>query len=220
MRSFIPVRLVTLQNCIKIVSASGNAGTFLCIIQVEQMKLFSESFINDCRKADKKAQKLLFEQLYAPMFRICMRYVGRETDAEDCLMRGFMKMFQNLDRFIYENEHSLFVWTRRIMVNESLMFLRQRTNFMLAIDEEVENIPLPAEIIQQLDAEEVYGLILKLPAGYRTVFNLNVVEGYDHKTIAEMLGTTESTSRTQLAKAKNKLRKMLEQTTTRYGKQG
>ncbi|MCW3083308.1 MAG: polymerase sigma-70 factor [Bacteroidetes bacterium] len=107
-------------------SCPGNAGLFLSIIQVEQMKLFSETFINDCHKADKKAQKQLFEQLYAPMFRICMRYVGREADAEDCLMRGFMKVFQNLDRFNYENEHSLFVWTRRIMVNESLMFLRQR----------------------------------------------------------------------------------------------
>ena len=99
------------------------------------MKYFSETFINDCRKEDRKAQKQLFEQLYAHLFRVCMRYVNRETDAEDCLMRGFMKVFQNLGRFKYEGDHSLFAWIRQIMVNESLMFLRQRNNFILIVDE-------------------------------------------------------------------------------------
>ncbi|MGZ4059709.1 MAG: RNA polymerase sigma factor, partial [Bacteroidia bacterium] len=155
-----------------------------------------------------------------PMFRTCMRYINREADAEDCMMRGFMKMFQNLDRFSYENDHSLFNWVKKIMINESLMFLRQRNNFMLTIDQEIENISIDAEVIGRIDAEELYGLILELPTGYRTVFNLNVVEGYDHKDISEMLGITESTSRTQLAKARKKLKLMLEQNKSGYGKQG
>ncbi|MEO6904380.1 MAG: sigma-70 family RNA polymerase sigma factor [Bacteroidia bacterium] len=183
------------------------------------MKYFSETFINDCRRKDRKAQKQLFEQLYAPLFRVCMRYVNREADAEDCLMRGFMKAFQNLDRFKFEGEHSFFAWIRKIMVNESLMFLRQRNNFILIVDEEVADISFEAETIQRMDAEELYSLILKLPAGYRTVFNLNAIEGYDHKEIAKMLKITESTSRTQLAKARNKLKILLDQKDMSYEKQ-
>jgi RNA polymerase sigma factor (sigma-70 family) len=176
------------------------------------MKYFNETFIKECQSADRKAQKELFEQLYSPMFRICSRYVVQHPDAEDCMMRGFMKAFQNLERFRYEGEHSLFTWVRRIMVNESLMFLRQRHNFLLSLDEQLNAVSLPAEALQQIDAEELNHMILQLPTGYRTVFNLNAVEGYDHKTIAGLLGISESTSRTQLAKAKTKLKYMLEQT--------
>src|SRR6185369_2042299 len=100
------------------------------------MKHFNEHFLKDCLRADRKSQKHLFEQLYGPMFRICSRYVIRHADAEDCMMKGFMKVFQNLERFRYEGEHSLYIWVRKIMVNESLMFLRQRHNFLLSLDEE------------------------------------------------------------------------------------
>ncbi|MEO8150249.1 MAG: sigma-70 family RNA polymerase sigma factor [Bacteroidia bacterium] len=181
------------------------------------MKNFDRQFIQQCNNGDRKAQKQLFEMLYAPMFRVCMRYVAQQADAEDCLMRGFMKVFQNLARFNYEGDHSLFVWIRKIMVNEALMFIRQRNNLMFIIDDEGADIPLPAEIINAMEAEELNQHIMQLPAGYRTVFNLNVVEGYDHKEIAVMLGITESTSRTQLAKAKNKLRILITQTEQRYG---
>jgi RNA polymerase sigma factor (sigma-70 family) len=174
------------------------------------MKHFDETFIKNCRNADRKAQKQLFEQLYAPMFRVCLRYIGQYADAEDCMMRGFMKIFQNLDRFKYEGEHSLFTWTRKIMVNESLMFLRQRHNFLLSLEEQLIEVSLPAEAWQRLEAEDLNQMIMGLPTGYRTVFNLHVVEGYEHKAIAKMLGITESTSRTQLAKAKTKLKFLLE----------
>ena len=177
------------------------------------MKHFNEAFIKDCRNADRKAQKQLFEQLHVPMFRTCNRYVEQHADAEDCMMRGFMKVFQSLERFRFEGEHSLYVWVRRIMVNESLMFLRQRHNFLLSLDEQLNDVSLPPEVLQQMDAEDLNTMIMKLPTGYRTVFNLNVVEGYDHKTIAGMLGITESTSRTQLAKAKIKLKYLLDQST-------
>jgi RNA polymerase sigma factor (sigma-70 family) len=183
------------------------------------MKYFNETFINECRKAERKAQQQLFEQLYPSMFRVCMRYVNRDADAEDCLMRGFMKVFQNLEKFKYEGEHSLFAWIRKIMVNESLMFLRQRNNFILTVDEEVADVSFEAETIQRMDAEELYCLILKLPTGYRTVFNLNAVEGYDHKEIAKMLKISESTSRTQLAKAKNKLKVLVGQNAMNYERQ-
>ena len=178
------------------------------------MKQYNEEFIRKCRKGNRNMQRVLFEELYAPMFRISMRYVGNVADAEDCMMKGFMKVFQKLESFRYEGEQSLFAWIRKIMVNESLMFIRQKHNFLISIEEQPGEAMLPAEIMQRYDAEELNSLILQLPTGYRTVFNLNVVEGYDHKEIAKMLGITESTSRTQLAKAKTKLRKMLEQNIT------
>ena len=184
------------------------------------MKHFSHEFIEACRKGDSAKQKELFESLYAPMFRVCHRYAGQHADAEDCLMKGFMKVFQNIQKFRYENEKSLFVWIRKIMVNESLMFIRQKHNFLLSIEEQYADVSMDAEVISGMEAEELNLLILSLPTGYRTVFNLNVVEGFDHGEIAGMLGITESTSRTQLAKAKARLKSMLQQNSISNEKSG
>ncbi len=178
------------------------------------MKHFTEDFIDECRRGNAKSQKHLFEQLYAPMFRICLRYTGQHADAEDCMMKGFMKVFQNIGRFNYEGEASLFIWARKIMVNESLMFIRQKHSFLLSIEEQYSDVSMPAEAIINYNAEELNNMVLSLPLGYRTVFNLNVVEGYDHKEIAGILGISESTSRTQLAKAKGRLKKMIQQNST------
>lgn len=154
------------------------------------------------------------------MFRVCIRYLVHHADAEDCLMLGFMKVFQNISKFIYTDEQSLFFWTRKIMVNESLMFIRKKQNLMFVVDEQIIEIPLQAEIISAMETEELNSMIMKLPNGYRTVFNLNVVEGYDHKEISEMLSISEVTSRTQLAKAKSRLREMIKQNLEQYGTAG
>lgn len=175
------------------------------------MKEFSYSFIQECENGNKQSQKILFEKLYVPMFRTCLRYVNNQSDAEDCLMRGFLKMFQNLSSFRFEGEHSLFVWVRKIMVNEALMFLRKKHNFFLSLDAEVEDVSIPSEVIINMDAQDLLQKIQQLPTGYRTVFNLFVVEGYSHQEIAVELGISENTSRTQLAKARMKLKKMIEE---------
>lgn len=175
------------------------------------MKQFSFAFIKECEGGDKRAQKKLFEQLYTPMFRVCQRYVFHIPDAEDCMMNGFMKMYQNLSSFRFEGEHSLFSWVRKIMVNECLMFLRKKHNFMLSLDAEDMDVAIPNEMMLKLDTEDLFQKITSLPAGYRTVFNLYEVEGYSHQEISGMLGISESTSRTQLAKAKFRLKKMIEE---------
>ena len=154
------------------------------------------------------------------MFRVSMRYVAQHADAEDCLMLGFMKVFQNISKFNFTGDHSLFIWTRRIIINESLMMIRQKQNLMFVVDDQIIDVPIRAEIIDAIEAEELNFHIMKLPTGYRTVFNLNVIEGYDHKEIAALLNISEVTSRTQLAKAKSKLRGMIIQTTQNYGEQG
>jgi RNA polymerase sigma factor (sigma-70 family) len=185
------------------------------------MKHYEETFIKQIRSGDRKAQKQLFEELYSWMFRVVYRYTVKTADAEDCVMKGFMKVFQNLDKFKYEGIHSLFVWVRKIMVNEALMFLRQNHNFMLSLESTYVEVPVQNEALHKINAEELNDMIMSLPTGYRTVFNLHVVEGHEHKDISAMLGISENTSRTQLAKAKQKLRTMLEQkevTNGRYGK--
>ena len=185
------------------------------------MKHFSSSFIKQCKKGSRKEQKALFEQLYAPMFRVCLRYLPGTQDAEDCMMRGFMRMYQRLEEFEFAGEHSLFVWVRKIMVNEALMELRKKNNFYLMPEENLPELPDQTHLLEQLHAEELFTLIKELPTGYRTVFNLFAIEGYAHNEISAMLGITESTSKTQYLKARQRLKKMVEQHGWRsYGKLG
>lgn len=185
------------------------------------MKHFDEHRINACRKGERAAQQQLFEELYTPMFRVCLRYLADRQEAEDCVMRGFMQMFKNINLFRFEGTHSLYTWVRRIMVNEALMELRRRNNFYLQPVEELPEVPDYADALQQLEAEDLFKLLCKLPAGYRTVLNLYALEGYSHKEIAEALGITESTSKTQYHKARMKLKILIEQEEKSvYGKLG
>lgn len=165
-------------------------------------------------------QKQLFEQLYGSMFRVCQRYIVKTDEAEDCVMKGFLKAFQQMERFEYSTDESLFWWVRKIMVNEALMEVRKKHNFYMIPEEDLPDTPIEAEVWNRMDAEDLNSLVLRLPTGYRTVFSLHVVEGYEHKEIAEMLDITESTSKTQLIKAKAKLRLMITQMKITYGNVG
>lgn len=187
---------------------------------LKSMRTYDQEFTRKLVKGDRAAQKQVFEQLYASMFRVCNRYVVQQDEAEDCLMKGFMKMFQQIGKFEYRDEQSLFFWTRKIMVNEALMVVRKKHNFYMMPEEDMPELKVDADVWNKLDAEDLYGLVMRLPTGYRTVFSLHVVEGYEHKEIASMLGITESTSKTQLAKAKVKLRQLLEQMNMAYGQVG
>ena len=185
------------------------------------MQLIDKTFITQCTSGNRAAQKVFFEQLYALMFRVCLRYVSNNEDAEDCAMKGFVKAFQHLPDFKYDGEGSVQKWLRRIMVNECLMHLRKKNNRMLYAEAAAMNVELPAAILLQTDAEELHVLIMQLPAGYRTVFNLFAVDGYSHKEIAGLLHITENTSKSQFSKAKMQLKNSLEQQNPyAYGKLG
>jgi RNA polymerase sigma factor (sigma-70 family) len=185
------------------------------------MKAYDKDFVKQLSRYDRKAQKYLFEKLYAPMFRVCQRYIIQADEAEDCLMKGFLKAFQQISQFEYHNEESLFWWIRKIMVNECLMMLRKNNNFFMSIEEDSrEELSIEAEILDKMNAEDLNNLIMLLPTGYRTVFCLFVIEGYDHREVAGMLDITESTSKTQLAKAKMKLRQMLGKMNYEHGYAG
>ena len=165
--------------------------------------------IEDARSGNVAAQKVLFNRLADPMMALCCRYVKNRADAEEILLDGFLRFFSHLKEFRYQGEAALFAWVRRIMVNECLMFLRRHHSFSIVAEAEAEAVPGEGGPLDDLSAEEIFGLIVRLPVGYRTVFNLHVIEGLEHGEIAELLGIAEGTSKSQLHKAKLLLKKML-----------
>ena len=170
--------------------------------------LSEEELIALCKQGDSSGQEALYSQCANLMFRVCFRYMKEETEAEDAMIKGFVKVFNNIEKFEYRGKGSLNGWIKRIMVNECLMELRKRKMQTSPIEESVQ-IEVDAEVFHSLGAEHIYELITKLPNGYRTVFNMHVVEGYPHKEIAEKLNISENTSKSQLSKAKAMLRKLI-----------
>lgn len=175
--------------------------------------------IKEAKLGSTAAQKCLFDELADKMMLICCRYVKNKEDAEELLLDGFYKFFKKLHAFNYQGDAALYVWLKRIMINECLMFLRKKNVFNLITECEPEEIMLEEDALNNLSAAEIFDLIVKLPVGYRTVFNLFVVEGMGHKEIADLTGITEGTSKSQLSKARALLQKMLSQKGIEYVKQ-
>ena len=163
-------------------------------------------------KGDRMAQKALYDRLASRMFPVCIRYVGDRSVAEDILQEGFVTLFTRLDSF--KGDGSFEGWARKIFVNTALMYLRKKD--ALKMSDELETARnLSTDITSQMDNigyKELMKLITSLPTGFRTVFNMYVIEGYSHKEIAEMLNISETTSRTQLSRARvwlqNKIKEM------------
>ncbi len=158
--------------------------------------------IESCIKGDRASQKALYDRLAPRMFPLCMRYVGDRIQAEDILQDGFITLFMRLDS--YKGDGSFEGWARKIFVTTALMSLRKKD--ALKISDELDTVrgmkdDLPSQG-QNLGYKELLKLVMELPAGFRTVFNLYAIEGYSHKEIGEMLGITETTSRTQLSRAR------------------
>lgn len=168
----------------------------------------NEQLIRECRQGSAAAQKCLFDHFAPRMMMVCCRYLKNELDAEEALLDGFCNFFRSIHRFNYQGEAALFTWIKRIMVNQCLMQLRRQNSFVLAAEYEAAELPVVNDSIAGLAAEEIVKLIVQLPAGYRTVFNLFEVEGYSHREIATLLNITEGTSKSQLSKARNLLQKM------------
>lgn len=166
-----------------------------------------KQLIKACINNDSKAQRLLYEKYDALFFAVCKRYFTDIQQAEDALVKGFLKIFQNLKSYSFEG--SFEGWMRRIMINECLMELRKNKIFHLNVDDYSSSISSNQEASQQIEEDDVMKLLDYLPEGCRLVFTLYVIEGYKHKEIAESLGITEGTSKSQLNLAKTKLKEML-----------
>ena len=170
--------------------------------------------IKKCHKNDANAQRALYEKYRVNWFMICLRYAPDREEAEDMMQEGLISIFKEIRQFD-PDLGSFSAWSNKIMVNAALQYLRKwkKLKFNQTIDEYNMEIPQQEDAYAHMGAKELTGLIQRLPDGYRSIFNLYVVEGYKHREIADMLSISENTSKTQLLKAKNMLRSQLEKTT-------
>jgi RNA polymerase sigma-70 factor (ECF subfamily) len=167
-----------------------------------------EELINGCKARIRSAQRSLYDQYSSKMYALCYRYVKDSMEAEDVLVTAFTRIFERIDQF--KGEGSFEGWIRRVVVNEALTYLRRNRSMYLETDlEAAEREPHYQNISDHLEAEELMQMIQELPSGYRIVFNLYAIDGYSHKEIADQLGISENTSKSQLSRARTALQKML-----------
>ncbi|MCB0733934.1 MAG: RNA polymerase sigma factor [Bacteroidetes bacterium] len=163
--------------------------------------------IEACLGGDSSAFEQIYKQLSEKMYMVSLRYTQNDSDAQDVLQEAFIRIYKNLNRFKFQG--SFEGWCRRIVVNSSIELIRKRNRHQFDDIEQTEAIALDPKSISKLTMQELLGLIRQLPDGYRTVFNMYVIEGYSHKEIGETLGISENTSKTQLFKARQALQKKL-----------
>lgn len=180
---------------------------------------FDKSFINKCKRGDRKALEELYRRSADTLLGVCFRYTKNIHDAEDVFQEGFIKILNNLKNI--KDENKIWSWMIRIMANTAINFLKkkQRLGENEFIEGEERDYSVSDNSSQKDDSllldiiseKELYDLIEQLPDGYRIVLSLYAIEGFTHKEIAEALGISESTSKTQYQKAKAKLKKMIEE---------
>lgn len=165
--------------------------------------------VEGCRKGNRKAQEALYKAYYKNMVGICLRYTKNEDDAVEVLNTGFLKVFQNIQR--YESTRaSLYTWIRTIVVNTCLDFVKKkaRTEPHRELNDAVD-VHVPADIVNRLKTGELLALIRSLPPATGAVFNLYVIEGYSHKEIGGLLGISEGTSKWHLSEARKQLQQKI-----------
>jgi len=167
-----------------------------------------QDLIQACIKRERWAQQKLYEEHYGKMMGVCLRYATNEEDALDILHEGFIKVFKHIAK--YQPGTSLSAWIRRIMVNTCIDYYRKAIRRRTEDIEKAYDISSnDADAVSQCTEQEILDAVQQLSPAYRAVFNLYVIEGYSHKEIADMLDITESTSRSNLVKARTKLQTML-----------
>jgi RNA polymerase sigma factor (sigma-70 family) len=165
--------------------------------------------IQGCLKGNARSQRWLFDKFAGKMMTVCRRYLCDPKEAEDILQESFIKVFRSLGH--YRHEGSLEGWIRRIVVHTALRALQKKKIQWINIDQETDTLQSDdIDALTAISAEELLRLIGGLPDGYRIVFNLSVVEGYDHNEIATMMNITPATSRSQLLKARKALQTQIE----------
>lgn len=167
--------------------------------------------IKGCIEGNRRMQEELYRRFSPKMYAVCLRYANNPNDAQDLLQEGFIKVYRNLHRF--RAEGSFEGWMRRVFVNTSIEHFRKKSAHLQSVSEKEENTIEDVDItaLDNLAEKDIIAIIQELSPGYRTVFNLYVIEGYAHKEIGEMLGISEGTSKSQLARAKSILQKKVAQ---------
>ena len=153
-------------------------------------------------------QELLYHRFSPKMYAVCLRYSGNAEDARDLLQEGFIKIFKNLGK--YRGDGSFEGWIRRIFVNTSIEHFRKKIHLHDVTEtQEKTSEDRELNVLDNLAEKDIMKMIHELSPGYRAVFNMHIIEGYSHKEIAGILGINEGTSKSQLARAKSVLKKMV-----------
>ncbi|PWG79901.1 sigma-70 family RNA polymerase sigma factor [Pararcticibacter amylolyticus] len=167
-----------------------------------------QQLIAGCLKQDRKDQKMLYKTFYGYAMSICLRYAGNRYEASEILNHGFFKVFSNLNK--YSTDKPFKAWIGRIMMNASIDYYRSNIRMANADDlEKAENLVHEDLPDKKLRYDDLLAMIQQLPNAYRTVFNLYAIEGYTHEEIAVMLGISTGTSKSNLFKARDKLKRMI-----------
>jgi RNA polymerase sigma factor (sigma-70 family) len=176
-----------------------------------------KDLIEGCKKGKQKAQKLLYDNYSRSMYLICLRFTKNEEDAQDVLQEAFIKIFKHI--LTFREESSLYYWIKRIVINTAINFQRSQLFLHAQLNSnEVENVQGVEDAVSNYQYEELLKLLQALPDGCRIIFNLYAIEGYKHKEIAEKLGISEGTSKSQYNRARMLLQEMFaEQQRPIYG---
>lgn len=172
-----------------------------------QYQNIHQVLIDRCRKGDTKAQFELYKVYYKPMYNICLRMVGNAVEAEDVMQEAFLKAFTKIDT--YEGVVSFGAWLKKIVINRSLDYLKKRKVKFEEINEKIPEEEPEGIVISEVHTEYLKKAIQQLPDGYRVVLTLYLLEGYDHEEIAQILGISNGSSRSQYMRAKLKLRELI-----------
>lgn len=168
-----------------------------------------ESIIKACLERNQNAQSLLYKQFFGYSKSICLRYSSNQEEAKEILNEGFLKVFNNLDKYL--PELSFKAWLRTIMVNTAINYYRDNKKYNQEISVDgIEDPIYDEDIINKISADEILVLVQKLPPSYRTVFVMHVVDGYNHREIGEILEINEGTSRSNFMKARIKLQSLVQ----------
>jgi RNA polymerase sigma-70 factor (ECF subfamily) len=168
--------------------------------------------IQGCIRGNRRAQEQLYKNYYAAMMSICIRYMKNEHDAVEVLNNGFLKVFQNIHRY-EPGQASVYTWVRTIVINSCLDFIRSKNRVLTAEElTEEHEVNLDAEVISKMKAADLLLMIRQLPPATQAVFNLYVMEGYNHREIGELLQISEGTSKWHLSEARKSLQKLIQKT--------
>jgi len=163
--------------------------------------------IQGCRKQNREAQRLVYEIMAPKLYRLCKRYLKKEEEIEEVLADAFFTLFTKIDQL--KEDLAFEAWARKITVNNCLLQIKKNINFNLYLEDVSYNSQPLADEVTDLEEEDLLNLLNYIPDGCQTIFNLFVIEGYSHKEIAEQLGISEGTSKSQLNAAKSKLKELV-----------
>lgn len=168
-----------------------------------------QDIIKGCQKRDRSSQNALYRMFYSYGMSICIRYSDDETEAIAILNDGFLRVFRSIHRFDLKRPFK--PWFRKIVVNSAINFVKQQKRFKMEINlSEAEHIPAEEHILSMISYQELIGMVQSLSTAYRTVFNMYVIDGFKHQEIAETLGISVGTSKSNLTRARTKLKELIQ----------